>query len=389
MGWRQEAITASLIIVYGTGANTGLFVYNGTPSSSNPPIFWATSASKDPFGNTIPSTAGVAGTGTFQAGNVIISPSGTVGYTAAPAANNMLYSDAPAAFTDSSGNAVLAGVTTYGKSGLTYYALNQLPGIDKSGTFGAVTTVYTGTDMTAWTAGSQLNLLGSNLAALVANTIEIFAVSGTPVIRLSHGTNLASAAAFLTATATGGLSVENESGLTGGIPAVQADGSTNAVGNTSIAGDITTAWSVPAGDGVAGTSYVIRALATLTIGQTAAETLTIGADIDAGTLVPLATLGSSFNGSTLSATYDIPLELTLDVDAVGADTPQIYLNGPLGNTSANRLATNSANMSGHSNAASWTKAGAHTLAIYAKWGGAGGSVQTIQTIKSKFYREGP
>jgi hypothetical protein len=127
----------------------------------------------------------------------------------------------------------------------------------------------------------------------------------------------------------------------------------------------------------------------MTMGQTTAETLTIGADIDAGTLVPLATLGAVFNGSTLSATYDIPLTLTLDVDAVGTDTPQIWLDGPIGNTSANRLSVNSANMSGNSNAAAWAKANAHTLAIYAQWGGAGGSVQVIKTIKSKFYREGP
>lgn len=227
-------------------------------------------------------------------------------------------------------------------------------------------------------------------------------LGGSGTLEFSNGTDVAniflqSAPGNLVLNASRSLELAGEltpaqqvypSGLTGAIPAIQVDGSTNAVGDTATAGDITTAWSVPAGDGVAGSSYVIRALATVTIGQTTAETLTIGADLNSGTLIPLATLGSSFNSSTLSATYDIPLELTLDVDAVTASTPQIYLSGPLGDTGANRLATNSANMSGHSNTATWVKSNANTLAIYAQWGGAGGSVQNIQTIKSKFYREG-
>lgn len=322
-------------------------------------------------------------------GGVIVGGTALYYSTSPPAANTMVASIAAASGTDSAGNAYFAGFTTYGKSGLTYYALNQLPGIDHSGTFGAVTTVYTAASQAGpWTAGSQLNLAGSNIAGLLADTLEVFGVTGAPTLRFSHGTNLAAIAAFVTATANGMLNVLNSAGLSGAVPLVQVDNSTHSVGNTGTAGDITKTWTIPANDGAATTSYVLKAFASLTMGQTSTQTLTIGADID-GTQTPLATLGASFNGSTTSATYDIPLELTVDVDAISLAVPQVSLTGPLGNTSANRLATNSANMSGHSNVTSWDKTVSHTLAIYAQWGGAGGSVQTIATSRSKLYREGP
>lgn len=49
-------VLARLVIVFGTDA--GVFVYNGTPSASNPPIASMTDASTDPYGN--PVVTGVA-----------------------------------------------------------------------------------------------------------------------------------------------------------------------------------------------------------------------------------------------------------------------------------------------------------------------------------------
>lgn len=80
MGWRTQVITASLVVVYGTGKNTGEFVYSGTPAAGNPPIFWASSAAADPYGNVLPAVAGVAGNGSFSAGKTLITPSGTFIY---------------------------------------------------------------------------------------------------------------------------------------------------------------------------------------------------------------------------------------------------------------------------------------------------------------------
>jgi hypothetical protein len=47
----------------------GVFVYSGTPGPGNPPIAWMSGASTDPYGNSLPSTTGVAGTGTFSVTN--------------------------------------------------------------------------------------------------------------------------------------------------------------------------------------------------------------------------------------------------------------------------------------------------------------------------------
>lgn len=107
-----------LVIVSGpSGAVVGVFVYQAgtTPALGNPPIFWATSSSHDPSGNAIPSTAGVAGTGTFEAGTTLVTPSGILTYSALPPALGGLVSSlsVSAQFTDSAGNVVLAGNTSY------------------------------------------------------------------------------------------------------------------------------------------------------------------------------------------------------------------------------------------------------------------------------------
>lgn len=161
----SNIVRATQVVVFGTGAGTGLFVYSGTPALGNPPIFWATSATKDPFGNTIPSTAGVAGTGLFEAGNTIINASGTFTYSGTPAAGNLVESQAPANGTDSFGNAYLAGTTVY--SGGTFAAqLNaaQVNWYSAPGAGGP------------WTIGAQITSTvvgGSNIQLGAANQVFI------------------------------------------------------------------------------------------------------------------------------------------------------------------------------------------------------------------------
>jgi hypothetical protein len=328
--------------------------------------------------------------GTVTAGHFIGTGEGQefIIYSGTPAANNVVASVVTAQATDASGNVILAGSTTYGKSGITYYANNQIPGADASGTFGSLVTVYTGASMAAWTAGTQINLAGSDHMSLLADVLNILGITGQPLLQLHSSTGLLSAAAQVKANAQGILNVLDAGGLTGAVPLVQVDMSANSAGNNNTAALITKAWPVGANEGAAGTTYRIKALATLNTGQTTIETLTLGVDIG-GTKTALATLGASFNGSALNTAYAIPLELALTVDAVSAGTPEIYLSGPLGDTAANRLATNSANMTGFSHTAAWDKTASNTLAIYAQWGGAGGSAQTCGTIASRLYREGP
>lgn len=122
-----------LVVVFGpSGVPVGLFVYatGTTPALGNPPIFWATSSSADPYGNVIPSTAGVAGTGAFEAGNTIINPNGIFTYSALPPALGGLLtsSGVTTAGTDSAGNAYLPGNTTY-TSGAYALAVQMTAGL--------------------------------------------------------------------------------------------------------------------------------------------------------------------------------------------------------------------------------------------------------------------
>jgi hypothetical protein len=326
---------------------------------------------------------------TIRNGQVV---SGTALYysgTGLPAANTLVASISAAGGTDSAGNVYLAGFATYGKTGITYYAQQQLAKADSAGTFGAVTTVYTATSQAGpWTSGSQLNLEGSNHAALLADVAHVYGVSGAPLLELHSGSGLLSAAAAMSVNAQGTLNITDAGSLSGAVPLVQADISTGTAGNNNTATLLTKAWPVGANEGTTGTTYRVKCLAVATTGQTTIETLTLGADVS-GTKTALATLGTAFNGGALSTTYAIPVELVLTVDAVSAGTPEIYLNAPLGDTSANRLSTNSANLQGFSHTAAWDSTISRTLAVYAQWGGAGGSVQSCQVITSRFYREGP
>src|SRR5487761_853784 len=80
MGWQSSVFT--LLIVEAGQPGTGLFVYNGAPGPGNPPIFWASGAAVDPFGNALPGTAGVEGSGTFIVGtapNTQLASAGGVG----------------------------------------------------------------------------------------------------------------------------------------------------------------------------------------------------------------------------------------------------------------------------------------------------------------------
>ena len=116
-GVTSGVVIARYVIVFGTG--DGVFVYSGTPKAGNPPIAWMGSGLADPYGNVLPSTTGVAGAGTFQAGNTVITPSGQFAYAAAPQAGNLIASvvSDPSVTQDSEGNAVLQGIVSYDPAG--------------------------------------------------------------------------------------------------------------------------------------------------------------------------------------------------------------------------------------------------------------------------------
>lgn len=163
-----SVVRARLIIVSGTGANSGLFVYAGTPALGNPPIFWSTSASTDPYGNAIPSTAGVAGTGTFRAGNTIINASGIFTYSGTPALGNLIESTTAAIGTDSFGNAYLAGTTLY--AGGTFAAQVNAAQVNWYSAPGAGGPWTIGAQITSTVVGGSNISLGATNQTFIGNS---------------------------------------------------------------------------------------------------------------------------------------------------------------------------------------------------------------------------
>lgn len=91
-----------LVVIFGTGSNSGLFIYNGQPALGNPPIFAATTASLDPYGNVVTAkTVGLAGMQILM-------------YSGAPALGNLALSVANAAGSDTFGNPYDSGVAIHG-----------------------------------------------------------------------------------------------------------------------------------------------------------------------------------------------------------------------------------------------------------------------------------
>jgi hypothetical protein len=82
-GGNSQIVRARQVIV--SGAADGVFVYAaGTaPGLGNPPVTWESSGLADPYGNVLPSTTGVEGSGTFKAGNTTITSAGGVVVTGA------------------------------------------------------------------------------------------------------------------------------------------------------------------------------------------------------------------------------------------------------------------------------------------------------------------
>lgn len=174
----------NLVVV--AGANAGLFVYSGNPALGNPPIFWASSATTDPFGNTLPAISGVAGTGVFEAGNTRITPAGVFVYSATPAANNLVTSIAPAGGTDPFGNQYVAGSADYSfQSVVASFATAQS---------GGITTWYTASPNTfgPWTAVATAKTVSVSPTGLTINgNGEVVLTNGTAT--LSVGTSAAAA----------------------------------------------------------------------------------------------------------------------------------------------------------------------------------------------------
>jgi hypothetical protein len=147
-GVSQAVLLANTLIVFGSAG--GIFVYNGTPGLGNAPIFYASAASADPYGNAITPTVGLTGMGQFNAGFTIINVNGIFTYSSVPAFGNLVTSSTGAAGTDPFGNAYLLGLVTYSNISGAFYAeamqgqqLAWLSAAAAGGPYAALTSIVT------------------------------------------------------------------------------------------------------------------------------------------------------------------------------------------------------------------------------------------------------
>jgi len=367
-GWNEPGAVAVFIIA-GSGAGTGLFVYD--PSFTLGDLIASiTDATTGPLGETTEKgiNAYVVAGGVTYAVGLNLPNAGAPGLSVIDVASPPF---------------LPPGVFAVGSVAATFANASLRSGQLTSGDVNAEVVV----------ASSAVSGVTEGRVSLFGGEVHIGATDALIVDDNQGAVNVHNAVALTPSAPGNGFSLFanspslpaliNTAGVTGRLPVRQTDLSTNAAGNDASAHDITKTWTIPASGTVAGTIIELDAHVTVNTGQTTVETLTLGIDLN-GTKTALATLGASFNGSALNTSYDIGLtRLSIVVDANGADTPQVCLAGGLGDLSAIRLATNSANMPGHANGLTFTKSSSNTIALYAQWGGAGGSAQNAQTIWSK------
>jgi hypothetical protein len=93
-----STLRARTVIISGSGAGVGVFVYDGAPGAGNPPVVSITSASADPYGNAVEPGLEVS------EGLILF-------YSGAPAAGNLATSIASTAGTDAYGNSYPLGLS--------------------------------------------------------------------------------------------------------------------------------------------------------------------------------------------------------------------------------------------------------------------------------------
>ena len=233
-GVQGGVVLARYVIV--NGAGDGVFVYSGAPGLGNPPIAWMGSGLVDPYGNVLPSTTGVADTGTFQAGNTIITPDGIFFYSGTPAAGNLAYS------------ITITNVT------------------DPFGT-------TTGIGFCSYAVGYQ--------ASLTAGKLNFGTTSGSTL---------------LFANANGTMAAQTAPGYAGTIPLTGVDSAIHTVTQASM-NPLSDAWPVPAGDASALTAYTLEVDGSGETGTTQ-ETLSFEVAAFGGTFCAFTIGGLQFPVST-------------------------------------------------------------------------------------------
>lgn len=387
-GVSQAVVTANTLIVFGTSG--GIFVYSGTPGFGNPPIFYVSGGTTDPYGNPITPTVGLSGLGQFNAGNMIINIHGIFLYSGTPAANNLIGSQTIAAGTDLFGNAYLQGQYSYFQGTSQWTAIGN-----QSVTGGAQFAWYytSGLTETGWIAGGSISFAagavsptgtpleyqanGQGLLIGAATPEEVTLNGSVQLQGLAGIPNNKTGFMVLFANSLAKPTVEDVSNLTRSVTRSVGSATSNAAGNNATATALSQVFSI-APDLAAGDLVEISLSFNATMGQTTAETFALGYSLNGGGQVTLATIGAAI--TALSGTFTGNVKLCMRIAQVGASgTVRLWLEGGIFvTTSATILPTTTATIASTvATGVTFNTTIENTLALWGTWGGAGGSSQVF------------
>ena len=163
----------------------------------------------------------------------------------------------------------------------------------------------------------------------------------------------------------------------------QTDLSTNPLGNSTTAADLTVAWPVPAYDASAATVYIIETPFT---GTWEGQVLDVGLSLN-GTFTNVTPIGGALTTSGDAVVGTIRCKVTCTAAGSGG-TVNVDVEVSISDSTENRLPTTTASANGHVASVAFSTIVSNTIAVAAKWGGTA-SGQAISGITSTLTRKGP
>lgn len=370
-----------LVIVFGpSGAVTGVFVYAAgtTPALGNPPIFWATSSSVDPFGNVLPSTVGVAGTGTFRAGNTIVTPAGLFTYQSAT--------------TPGLGNPPIFWATT-GTADPFGNALPSTVGVAGTGTFESGNTIIVPTGIYVYSSTPGAGNLSVSIASAAGTDPFGTSVPAGAYMQQLTLPNGAAPPAFTGASVLYSGSLGRLRYLSPAGADMIIDRSVVNIGNFTMNTQtlpqvMSGALNYLANEAVTGSEYEIEIDGTFTSPNTASATFTFDLFIDAGTfgIGSAVTVGTVVVSTAVTYAYTVKFRMYVVSPGIAANISITCVG------SVTRKGVNAGNTSTFTTLNNTVVSGTfdstsnHTLAIYCNWGSTTGTGHSAITYRTRLVR---
>lgn len=405
MGWLIGPVVASQVVVYGSGNASGVFVYNGVPKNGNPPIFYASSSTKDPYNNTITPTVGIQGTGLFFAENTVISTSGFFQYASTPAAGNPPILAITTASTDPFGNNIKPGDSNVA-SVLTLLGPTPVGGtqsfIEFLATAGLLQLLMGTGDTAEITPGAvlaQITNSGGARQLQINLASPQFGGFGTQLELNSESEDQTTSGAYLALGSSSGnqlfigdqagsshspLFVWNDGSGAWGIGRSKSDTTTSTNANGSGQLRISAVYTIYPVDMTAGTVYELEVpYAALMEGQQ----LGLSISLDGGpTQYALTTIGGAIVGAGDGILGTLKAKIQILTTGTGG-TFNAFISGSVMTAGGTVLYTTSGSLAGQGLAQAIDTTVSHTVRINSLWNGAAAG-QTVSGYGSTFTRKG-